>query len=332
MPTTTITWQNVTHASVNGGGDLVSESSGTDECFENASATGDKGARSVETVSSGDWEFQCTCDSDPTGGASGRTYVGIASGSFTLDPYLWQYALHVSTENNSSSTPHPPDSVFGYEGTSDDVFLSFRFFVDGIWNEGDLLRIVCQNNVVRYYLNSLLMYTSSRAPSYPIFAVGSMACLSKRIVGAKFITSGPCSSGSEESCSCEVEVCGNPWTIPTTDPLPLISASSLRRTVFQEVEGDWGEFSQKFGGGKIIANTIQTTAVRKFIVEWDGLDQDDAQVLDEHHENVRGGLSFSVTHPQTAEVITGVRYVNYESSHIKNWAQSRRAELIKYTS
>jgi len=327
MPTIDITWQNLTNAIINGSGDLE-KNAGSDNCFTNASGTGDAGARSVETVaaSAGNWEFRCTLG--PLAGASGRTFVGIARGTFSLDFANWDYCLHASTENNTSGTPHPPNSVFVYEGSPPN-----KTYLDGVWDEGKLLRIVCTNGVVRYYLDSLLIYTSSRAPIYPFYAVASLACLNKTVIDPQFITgtssggSNPCAVGSQTSD----EPCAAPWTIPATSPLPLPANGGPRPSYFDEVEGDWGEFESQFADGKIRANTIQTASVRRFNVEWD-CDQAEAAALDAHHATTRGGLKFQVTHPHTGEVINGLRYEEYSRSpHRKVWLQTRSARLVKYT-
>jgi hypothetical protein len=328
MPTTDITWQDLTNAIINGSGDLE-KNAGSDNCFTNASGTGDAGARSVQTVtaSDGNWEFRCTLG--PLAGPSGRTFVGISRGTFSLDFTTWDYCIHVSTESNTSGTPHPPNSVFIYEGSPPN-----KTYLDGVWDEGKLLRIVCTNNVVRYYLDSLLIYTSSKTPIYPFYAVASLACLNKTVLDPQFITgttgggSNPCEEGGEHSL---VEACGYSWTIPSADPLPLPGNGGPIPSYFEELEPEWGEIESNFPSGRVRANTIQTAPVRRFAVEWQ-VDQDDAQELDEHHENARGGLKFTLVHPYTAETITGVRYEDYSrDEHNKVWLQTRSARLVKYT-
>lgn len=319
MPTTAITWQNLTNAVLDGSGNLE-KNAGADNCFTNASGTGDGGARSVASITSGDFEFGCTLGPSP----SGRSFVGLAS-SFSVDFTTWQYCIHVSTELNTSGTPHPVDSIFIYEGSPPN-----KVYWDGIWDEGKLLRIVCVNGVVRYYLDSLLLYTSLAAPSYPLYAVASLACLSRTVVNPYFITGSsgaPCNRGTDSG-----EVCSDPWTIPTPAVLPLAAAGGPQQSYFQEIEPDWGNFQQMFGDGKQVANTIQTARVRRWLVRWEGLSVTDAATLDAHWESTSGGLSFSMTDPHTSESITHVRYEDYQRpDHEKQWAQTRIAKLVKYT-
>ncbi len=322
MPTTNISWQNLTNAVINGDGDLEKDA-GANNCATNASGTGDGGARSVQTISAGNWEFRCTLGPDP----SGRTFVGISRGSLSLDFSTWDYCIHVSTESNTSGTPHPANSIFIYEGSPPN-----KTYRDGIWDEGKLLRIVCLNNVVRYYLDSLLIYTSSKAPIYPCYVVASLACLNKTVVDPQLITgqaagAQPCSVGSQKTV---VEACGQPWTIPTPDPLPLPANGGPRPSLFQEVEGDWGEFGQAFGDGKPAHNTIQTAPVRRWLVEWP-CDEAEAAILDGHYDSTRGALSFEFTDPYSGETVTGVRYDDYSRPpHTRRWEQLRSATLIKY--
>lgn len=325
MPEVDITWQNLTQAVINGDGDLE-KNAGANNCFTNASGSGDAGARSVETITGGNWEFRCTLG--PIAGPSGRSFVGLARGTFSLDFTAWDYCIHVSTESNTSGTPHPPNSVFIYEGSPPN-----KTYLDGVWDEGKLLRIVCVNNVVRYYLDSLLIYTSSRAPVYPFYAVASLACLNKTVIDPKFITgsttggSNPCAVGTDTSD----DPCAAPWTIPTPAAFPLPSNGGPQFAYFDEIEGDWGEYSSTFPDGYQRSNTTQTAPVRRFVVDWE-VTQAEAAALDAHYYSTRGGLKFTLTHPHTGEVITGVRYAEYSRSpHEKVWLQTRSARLIKYT-
>lgn len=317
MPTTPITWTGLVNATVNGDGHLE-KTSGSDNCFTNASGTGDAGARSVETISSGDWEFGCTL-------TEGRSFIGIDQGSFSLDFADWQYCIHLSTEENTSGTPHPANSIFIYQGSPPN-----KTYLDGIWQPGDLFRFVCQNGVVRAYLNSLLVYTFPNAPFYSIFACISMACLDTEVVDPYFITGvtgqNPCETGSDTEGAC-----GDPWTFPTIAAYPLPANGGPRPAYFQEVDGDWGEHTQKFADGTSQANTIQNSPIRIFRAEYEGLSEAEANTLDAHYHSTRGGLKFQLTHPYTSEVINGVRYREYSrSNHEQLWSQARSVELIKY--
>jgi len=326
MPTIPITWTNLTNAAINGNGELEKtvDTLGGAGCMDNASGSGDAGAWSNETVTGPDWEFACTLG---PGSGSGRSFVGVTSGSFSVNFTLWDYTWHVSTFNNTSGTPHPPDSIFVYQGSPPN--LTYR---DGIWNEGDDLRIVCTGATVRFYLNSLLVYTSSLAPSYPIRAIASLACLGGTVVNPRFIT-GSSGGGGGSSCGRGSDVgdsCSDPWTVPTPAAFP----TAIKFAYFNELEEDWREKGQAFPDGVPAFTAILAAGIRVFEFETVPLSKSEAAVIDGHWDSTRGGLAFTLTHPHTAEVITGVRYdgkLEYPP-HTKVWAQTRTGRFIKYTS
>lgn len=326
MPSIPITWQNLTNAIINGDGDLE-KNAGSDQCFTNASGSGDAGARSVQVITAGDFEFRCTLGYTDGTGKVGRSFVGISTGALNLNFGLWRAALHVSTEANTSGTPHPPDSIFAYQGGAPN-----KTYLDGLWVNNTLLKITCRNGVLRAYVNSFLFYVYSVGPVYPVHAAASLACLNKTVVDPLWIVGdGSTPVACEEGAESPIEDCAASWVMPTPAPLPLPSNGGPRPGLFQEMDGDWGEFGNTFPDGKPQFNTIQSEPIRKFVVIWD-VDPDDAAIIDAHYDSTRGGLKFNVTHPYTGEVITGVRYKTYERpAHQKVWAQQRRAELIRYT-
>lgn len=326
MPITSITWTSLTNAVINGSGDLE-KNAGSDNCFTNASGSGDAGARSTETVTEGDWGFECTLG--PVGGESGRTFIGIQHGTFSLDFADWDYCVHVSTELNTSGTPHPVNSVFIYEGAAPN-----KTYRDGIWqNSGQKLQIICLGGVVRYYLDCVLLYTSPTPPTYPLYAVVSLACLNKTVISPLLKTGGGAGSqlGAERGSDAN-PACAEPWVIPSPTAFPLPAAGGPQHAYFSEAEIDWGEFTQEFPDGVRQAGTIQASRVRIFEVRWTGLDLTDLAVLDAHWQSTRGGLPFTLTHPLTSEVINNVRYLSYgRSPHRREWSQDRTARLVKYT-
>lgn len=326
MPTTNLTWTNLTNATAVGN-DLSNNNAGLDECYTNAAGTGDSGGSSVESIASAqDWEFRCTFGPNP----SGRTFVGM-NDTFSIDFADWQYCLHVSTELNTSGTPHPANSVFVYEGP-----VPNKTYLDGVWsNSSQMLRLICRNNQVKYYLDCTYIYTSPTAPTYPLYAQASMACHDSTVLDAKFITGpgvGTGTAGMTEGAE-SGDACSPSWVIPTPTAMPQPPTAGAPRAVrFQETAPVWGEFGHAFGDNSPNYNTIQTSRIRRFEVDWLGLDASQAAVLDAHWESTRGGLSFSITNPHTAETVTGCRYEAYtRSTHQRYWSQSRSASIIKYT-
>lgn len=167
-------WTNHVNAVTNSDGNLE-KNAGLDECYTDASGTGDAGAWTVQTIDSGDFELRWTFRASDSG-PSGRSFLGLTNGSFSIDFTAWDYCMHVSTEENISGTPHPANSVFVYEGAPPN-----KAYLDGVWEEGDTLRITCQSGVVKYWYKDQLMYTSPTAPSYPMRVVASLACLDSTV-------------------------------------------------------------------------------------------------------------------------------------------------------
>ena len=130
----------------------------------------------------------------------------------------------------------------------------------------------------------------------------------------------------------EVNTCDLPWTFPTVAAYPLPAGGGPQALYFDEITPDWGNYGRAMGDGNPLYGTLQTARIRYFIFEYDGLTQADAAILDDHWSSTRGALSFTLTHPITAEVITGVRYESYERSvHRRLWSQARNVRLVKFT-
>lgn len=126
--------------------------------------------------------------------------------------------------------------------------------------------------------------------------------------------------------------CSSPWTFPTPNPFPFPSIGGPQYKRFQEMEPSWGEFEVEFPDKVKIANTAQTSGIRHFQIDYEGLTEAEARTLDQHYISTRGGISFSMTVPRTGEALTKVRYEKYEVvPHTKKWAQIRRVILIKAT-
>lgn len=326
MATIPITWQTpLTNAVINGSGHLE-KNAGIDNCGTNASGTGDAGARSVESIASGDFIFECKLG--PAGDA--RTFVGLTDDA-TYDPNFanWQAALHLSTADNTID-PHPPNSVFAYLGGP-----PRKTYQNGVWQVDDIFRFVVAGGQIRYYLNCLFLYASPITVTYPVYAIASMACIGSVVRNPIFrVGEGAGVGGGGGSVGPDTgDSCSGSWSLPSIGAFPLSAAGGPQHAYFQEVSGDWREYGQRFPDGKSAHNTILSSPIRRFICRWDGLTQAEAATLDAHFHSTRGGLKFTVTHPRTAEVVTGVRYRSYRrSAHRKIWSQAREAELVKYAS
>lgn len=189
-----VTWTNLVQATVLSDNSLK-KTTGFNNCYTDASGTGDAGGWTLEQIAGGNWEVNFTLGPDP----SGRSFVGLTDGSFSLDFTTWDYCIHVSTEANTSGTPHPANSIFVYEGAPPN-----KAFLDGVWNEGDNLKIKCSNGVITYWHKTTLIYTSSRTPNYPMRVIASLACLNKTVNNLVI-----CDTGVSNGATTEMQVVTN---------------------------------------------------------------------------------------------------------------------------
>ena len=128
------------------------------------------------------------------------------------------------------------------------------------------------------------------------------------------------------------DACAPSWTFPAPNAFPFPLRGGPQYTRFQEIKPEWGEFGHNFPDKVPDYNTIQTAKIRYFEIDYAGLDQAQAKILDDHYKSTRGGVSFSATLPRSGEVITGLRYEEYKViPHTKIWNQSRSVRFVKYT-
>ncbi len=121
----------------------------------------DAGARSQQTVTSGDMLFEFTA------GDSGKTlFCGLTHAAISTDFTDIDFAIKLTDfgvaevrENNLYATETP-------------------------YRTGDVFRVAVQANAVRYYKNGGLFYSSSSSPVYPLFADASFITIGGRIDSA----------------------------------------------------------------------------------------------------------------------------------------------------
>lgn len=126
--------------------------------------------------------------------------------------------------------------------------------------------------------------------------------------------------------------CADPWTFPEPNPFPFPAIGGPQYLYLEELTTDWGEYGQEAPDGVPEWGTIQTSAVRRFAIEYNGLSIAEARILDAHYESTRGGIAFSLTMPRSSEAISNVRYEEYKvNPHRVIWSQSRSITLVKFT-
>lgn len=208
-----VTWTNLTNAFVNSSGNLQNANGGSDNCYTDASGGGDSAAWSVETIDSGDFSVTWTFRNADGVSPSGRSFFGITNAGFSTDFSDYDYSIHVSTETNTSGTPHPANSIFVYENG-----VPNKAFSDGTWTAegGDTLRIECISGVVRYYHKSTLLYTSLTAPTYPFHVAASMACFDSTVEDVTITTPQSDTAGGMKTAG-TVIWCKAPRKVVTTE-------------------------------------------------------------------------------------------------------------------
>jgi outer membrane protein assembly factor BamB len=147
-----VAWVNVINCTVTGSS-LQKTSGRTD--------SNDAGARSQQTVTSGDVSFEFTAG-DPTKLLfCGLTHAapGTAYADIDFAVKLTDFGVAEIRENNA----------YGGETT---------------YRAGDVFRVAVQGNIVRYYKNGGLYYTSAKAPIYPLFANAVFITLGGRVDNA----------------------------------------------------------------------------------------------------------------------------------------------------
>lgn len=147
-----VVWSNVTNCTITG--NSLQKSSGRSD-------SSDAGARSQQTVNAGDLYFEFTAGDLNKVLFCGLTHAasGTAFSDIDFSVKLTDAGAAEVRENNA------------YGGET-----SYR--------AGDVFRIAVQGNVVRYYKNGGIYYTSSKAPVYPLFADAAFLTIGGRVDNA----------------------------------------------------------------------------------------------------------------------------------------------------
>lgn len=125
------------------------------------SDSSDAGARSQQTVTLGDAYFEFTAGELNKVLFCGLTHAAIGTDFAEIDFAIKLTEIGVAEvrENN-------------------------LYVAETTYRIGDVFRIAVQTNVVRYYKNSALFYTSLRPPAYPLFAIADFLTVGGKIDNA----------------------------------------------------------------------------------------------------------------------------------------------------
>jgi hypothetical protein len=128
-------------------------------------------------------------------------------------------------------------------------------------------------------------------------------------------------------------------------PTPLHSQSYNTGPIYMKYTKyakDWKEITliSTFEDKGVDTNESAANMPQKWTIEYDGLEEDDVQILDDFWNNHRLSIPFTFIEPRDrpwtgAEglTVTGVKFEDYEDrDHDKVWIQRRVVHLIKYPS
>jgi len=147
-----VTWVNQVNTTVNGTTITKTGGQGDEE---------DAGAASQQSIASGDATFQFTVDE-----VNRFRFVGFGHTS------TWQGAANI-------------DFSFRLQAGHADVYENGNYDTDVLVSVGDVMKIQIVSGVASYYKNGVLQYTSSQAPTYPLYVITSMIDASSTIAGAQ---------------------------------------------------------------------------------------------------------------------------------------------------
>ena len=149
---TTVAWSNMVNCQVSGG--VLQKTSGCNGCA-------DAHASSSQPLVAGDGFLQFVADNAKTDRYCGLSYQGNNPNYSGID-----FAFHLS-------------AIGDLEVREDNAYRT-----DVRYSVGDVLEVSIASGVVTYYKNGALIYTSKKAPVYPIVADASLLTSNSTIAGA----------------------------------------------------------------------------------------------------------------------------------------------------
>jgi len=150
--TQNITWTHLVNCQASNG--VLKKTSGCNGCA-------DASALSSQAIASGDGYLQFTVDNTTTDRYCGLSHQGNNPNYGSLD-----FAFHLSAA--------------GYLEVREDN----AYKTDLRYSVGDVLNVAIQSGVVKYYKNGVLVFTSNKAPVYPVIADASLLTINSTISGA----------------------------------------------------------------------------------------------------------------------------------------------------
>lgn len=129
-----------------------------------------------------------------------------------------------------------------------------------------------------------------------------------------------------------------------TYPTPLHSPTydtGPQYLKYLKVRKDWASVTlvSRFEDGGIETNRSADVPMQEYHLEYNGLEDEDANILDEFWDTHGLHVTFDFIEPrdhpwtgQEGNTVTGCRFISYERDHDKVWIQSRRVVIGKFPS
>ncbi len=221
-PPLSVTWTSVTNCTVSG--NSLQKTAGRSD-------SADAGARSEQSVTSGDASFEFTAGDSNKMLFCGLTHAATGTGYSDIDfaVKLTETGIAEVRENNVYTAETP-------------------------YRTGDVFRVAVQAGVVRYYKNGGLFQSSVKAPTYPLFADASFLTVGGRIDNAVI---GALAVGATAD-----------WTTYQHDPshTGYSAGSEIDITNVEMLEEAW-----RFGTGDWVTGTPLVADGVVYIGSWDGM-------------------------------------------------------------
>jgi hypothetical protein len=113
---------------------------------------------------------------------------------------------------------------------------------------------------------------------------------------------------------------------------PTVQYGGAQPLKLLDLDPNWDEVTteQIMDDGGADYNLEGDSPIYAWEIEYDGLDEAEVAILDEHRAAAKGKTqSFTFIHPRTGVEYSGTRYADFQPDHSKMWIQSRTVRLIK---
>jgi len=116
---------------------------------------------------------------------------------------------------------------------------------------------------------------------------------------------------------------------PTAYPTYLLGGPLHRRLYQETPEFQTVKGPKFYDGAQDTFNPPGVSPVRRWAIDYEGLTETEAALLDDHYEAAEGmHLGFPFTDPRTGIAYTNVKYLDYDRpAHNRRTIQARRVRL-----